>query len=116
MRLDVQLFLQADSEGTLHHLEILQILDFVQDLAFPDLDRGVGLRGALQIEDGLGGVVDDLHMARRLVECRPVGGGKEQNRLLAVPDFAVRERRLIVADQLDHVFAGDVVRRHDHDS
>ena len=112
LRLDVQLLLQPHAERALdHHVRPAQ-----RGLRVPlhDLDRGVGLVRVRDVQYRVARLVVDVHAARRLLERGPVGRGKEQDRLFLVADLALRKRRLVVADQLDHVVAGDVRGRHHH--
>src|SRR6266516_2170055 len=116
--LDIQLLLKTDPENPLHHLQILQTLQIVQNLAFPDFDCAEDFGCLVEQVDGLGGLIVDLDVAGSLIQHGPIGSRQQQDRFLTVPDLAALggENRLVIPNQMDNVLAGDVVRGDDHDS
>src|SRR5882762_5423667 len=115
LRLDVELLLEADLERSLNYLDILQTIENFVNLALTDLDRAVGLSGPIDIKDRLQRLVLDGDRTLGGGQGLAVRSGNEEDRLLAVADLLGRERRLIVADQLNDVVARDVAGAHDRD-
>src|SRR5258705_424732 len=112
---DIQLLLKADLEGPLDHLDILPTLQSLLNLAFLDFDSAVGLGGPIDIQNRLQRLVLDADRPLGGGQGRAVGSGDQQDRLLAMADFACRQGGLIVADQLDDVITRDVLSGDDYD-
>src|SRR6266567_4320974 len=85
--LDIQLLLKTDPENPLHHLQILQTLQIVQNLAFPDFDCAEDFGCLVEQVDGLGGLIVDLDVAGSLIQHGPIGSRQQQDRCLTVPDL-----------------------------
>src|SRR6267143_1236124 len=111
LRLDVELFLQTDFERPFDHLDILDILQILDNLAFQDFDRAENLGGFLERINGWQDLKLDPDMACGLLQHGPIGSGQQQNRFLTMPDLAAfrSQDRLVVSNQVDDVFAWDVV-------
>ena len=109
------MLLQTDLEPPFDHLDILQMLHILQNLAFHDVNCAEDLSGLLELVDRLHRVVFDADMTRRLLEGAAVGCRQQQDRLLFMPDLSPfwDQHGLVVPDEVDDVIAGDVVGRDD---